>query len=197
MISRDEVSQSQVTAVATHPEETYYCCGREGGSIVIHESIHGKKVRKVYSHSSTSSVTILSWSHSGKYIVSANDSGRVIAKRLEMKEMGKWAVFPVFDFRSEEPIRQFVFSEKEKLLLVSTPCTDCVWDLKAKREICRQKWNTRQSRRWIQHPLQTELLIWINPLEVHTYSWMTLEHSDPAQTSPPEAEKHVRPSLHI
>lgn len=62
----------------------------------------GKKLRKVYGHSSAVSITILAWSASGKYMTSGDDSGRVIANRLDPKAHGKWAVFPVFDFRLSE-----------------------------------------------------------------------------------------------
>lgn len=182
IISHDESTQSQITTLAVDADDRYYCCGRQDGTVTIHAAVDGRKVRKIHSHASSSSVIILTWSHSGRYMVSSDDSGRIIAKRLEVKEVERWAVYPVFDFRLGESVQQFLFSSDEKLLLISTSSADHVWHLKEKKEICRQRWSSRQSRRWIEHPLNAELLIWIDPAEVHTYTWTTLEHSDPVQT---------------
>ena len=178
IISHDECSRNQVTALASDSKDKYYCCGREDGTVTIHEATEGRKVRKAYSHASFSSVIILAWSNSGRYMISGDDSGRIMAKRLEVKMVDKWGIFPVFDFRLDEPVQQFLFDGKERLLLISTLSTDRVWDLKTKKELCLQQWGSRQSRRWIEHPLNTELLVWIDPVEVHIHKWMTLEHND-------------------
>lgn len=185
VISHDESSQSRVTSLATHFEDKYYCCGREDGTVVIHEAFQGKKIRKVYSHASTSSVVILAWSRSGRYIISADDSGRVVAKRLEVKEAGKWGVYPVFDFRMTETVVQILFNHDENMVLISTFSTDLVWGLKEKRELCRRQWVSHQGRRWVEHPLNAELLIWIDAAGgVHTYKWTTLKYSDTTMPSP-------------
>ena len=192
MILRDERSQSQITALVAGLGDEYYCCGKEDGSVNIHEAVKGKKLRKVYCHATSSSVLALAWSCSGKYVVSGDDSGRIIAKRLEVKEPGKWAVFPVFDFRRPETVRQFLFNDSENLLLLSTASTDHVWDLKAKKELSCKRWASQQSRRWISHPLNTNLLIWISPSEVHTYDWKTLQHNE-SEHNAPDADSNPVP----
>lgn len=197
IISYDERSQSQVTALACDFEDRYYCCGREDGSVMIHDAVDGRKLRKVYGHGSYSSVIGLSWSVSGKYIISGDDSGRVLAKRLEIKGAGKWGVFPVLDFRLEEPVQQFLFNSNQTLLLVSTSSSDSIWDLRAKTELCRRDWGVRQSRRWIEHPLDSQLLLWIDPDEVHTCSWRTLEDRNTAKKSSSEPGTPVLTSCHM
>ncbi|KAL8816847.1 MAG: hypothetical protein Q9223_004212 [Gallowayella weberi] len=181
VLRSDESSQCQVTALASDSLDHFFCVGRDDGTVIIQDASDGKRLRKVYGHSSTSAVIILSWSASGRYMVSGDDSGRVIAKRLEVKEDLKWAVFAVLDIRLPENVQQFVFNHDEKLLLVSTVTTDHVWNIKTKKEICSKHWGFPQSRRWISHPFKPSLLIWIDPKEVHTYTWSTLEHSDPAE----------------
>ncbi|KAL8999139.1 MAG: hypothetical protein Q9169_001918 [Polycauliona sp. 2 TL-2023] len=187
VIRNDESSQCQVTALASDIEDRYFCVGKDNGTVIIHEAHRGKPIRKVYGHSNTSAVINLSWSASGRYMVSGDDSGRVIAKRLEAKGEGKWAVFPVLDIRLSESVQQSLFSHDEKLLLISTASSDYVWSTRTKAQICSQRWGSRQSRRWIAHPLKPTLLIWIDPRKVHTYTWNTLEHSDlpraPSETS--------------
>lgn len=185
VISHDGSSQSLVTSLATDSKDQYHCCGREDGTVIIHDATEGKKVRKVYSHGSGNSVIVLVWSRSGRYIVSSDDASRVIAKKLEVKEVGKWGVYPVFDFRVSEAVQQILFNADEKRVLISTRTTDLVWGLKEKRELCRKQWVSRQGRRWVEHPLNHELLVWIDAAGCfHTYNWATLKHSDTSLPSP-------------
>ncbi|KAL8657838.1 MAG: hypothetical protein Q9226_001523 [Calogaya cf. arnoldii] len=182
VIRSDESSQCQVTALASDSDDRYFCVGRDDGTVLIQEALDGKRVRKVYGHSSTSAVINLLWSASGRYMVSGDDSGRIITKRLEVKGEAKWAVYAVLDVRLPESVQQFLFSHDEKLLLISTATSDYVWNMKTKEKISSRRWGSRQSRRWIAHPQKPSLLIWIDPNEVHTYTWSTLEHSDSPQT---------------
>ncbi|KAH0558740.1 hypothetical protein GP486_004616 [Trichoglossum hirsutum] len=172
-----ESRQTEITALAPDSGGKYYCCGREDGTVMIHDVIEGKMIRKVYSHSSTSSVIAIAWSPSGKYMASGDDSGRIIAKRLKVKGPGKWGVFPVFDIRLDESVQQFLFNDSENSLLVSTPSSDRMWNLEAKKEVCSRRWGMRQSRRWVGHPLKPELLIWIDPTESRTYYWAELRQN--------------------
>ena len=186
VIAHDESSQTHVTALAYGFADKFYCAGREDGTVCIHNASDGKKLRRISAHSSHSSIIILAWSHSNRYIVSGDDSGRILAKRVEMKGDNAFSVFPVFDFRVDETVKQFLLNESEQFLLISTLSTDRIWDLKSKKELCCQRWNVSQGRRWIQHPFRRELLIWIDPSNVHTYSWKGLEHADPIRTLPAE-----------
>ena len=188
VISHDESSQTHVTALAYGFADEFFCIGREDGTVCIHDTVDGKRLRKVSAHSPHSSVIILAWSHSNKYIISGDDSGRILAKRIEMKENSAFGVFPVFDIRIDEPVQQFVFDRSEKLLLISTAFTDMLWSLKLKKEVCCRRWTSSQGRRWIQHPIDHSLLIWIDPFMIHTYSWEALKHADPIRTPPADVD---------
>ena len=182
IVVQDESSQTQVTALAYDIADRYFCAGREDGTVSIHDANDGKKLRKVSNHSSTSSILTLAWSDSNKYMISGDDSSRIVAKRLEVKGPNTWRVFAVFDFRLGEPVQQFLLNGTEKLLLISTLSADRIWDLKAKKELCLRQWGSRQSRRWIQHPRKRDLLIWIDTSEIRIYSWRALELTDPVQS---------------
>lgn len=186
VIAHDESSQTRVTALDYSLADNYYCIGREDGTVCIHDAYNGKKVRKVSAHSSHSSVIILAWSFSDKFIISGDDSGRIIAKRLETREQNTFRVYPLLDLRVDEPVQQFLVNEIDNLLLISTISTDRIWDLKSKKQLCCRPWNSTPGRRWIQHPFDRKLLLWIDPCMVHTYTWRALEHADIAQTPPVE-----------
>lgn len=176
VVTEDLSSQSQVTALAIDTEDSYYCCGKTDGTVFIHDVEDGHRLRKVYAHDTYTSIILLAWSASGRYIVSGDETGRIMAKRLEAKDTAKWAVFSVLDIRLSESVQQFLFNPDEKLLLVSTSSTDVVYDLKAKVELHREDWGIRQSRRWVEHPSTPECLMQIGIDSIDIYRWENLQH---------------------
>lgn len=141
-------------------------------------------MRKAYGHAATVSVIALAWAKSGKFLVSEDDSGRVIAKRLESKELEKWAIYPILDFRMSETVKQFIFHPKERLLLISTGTGDRIWNLKTKKEACRRSWPSQTGRRWICHPLDDMILLWIDPARIQRYDWENLSCLEKEGRSP-------------
>lgn len=193
VILPDESSESQVSALATGPDDMYYCCGKEDGSVVIHEAIGGTKVRKVYSYGATSTVLLLAWSKSGRYIVACDDSGHIISKRLEVKGGGKWAVFPGLDIRTRYAVPQFVFSNDEKLLFISTSSVDFVWDLKKKVKVCSRRHEYLHDGKWIADPTNAETILFVSHEIVCPYKWTTLECSDSSRPQATELEPPDEP----
>jgi hypothetical protein len=53
--------------------------------------VSGAKARKVCNHSTTVDIIVIEWSSSRKLLESADDSGKVIVKRLRIKPDAKWA----------------------------------------------------------------------------------------------------------
>lgn len=106
-------------------------------------------MRKVAQHASTVSIVRLCWSPSGKFLVSADDSGRLIAKRLEPPSLTNdhWKVFPVFDIRVDESLEHLLFSANEDYVLVAGPTRASIWTLRGKekaREIANRKYPFRK-----------------------------------------------------
>jgi WD40 repeat protein/pimeloyl-ACP methyl ester carboxylesterase len=176
--------QILITAMSFTSNAKYFSCGREDGSVIIVDSHTGKRLRKVYNHSSPGDVVVLSWSPSGKYIVSCDELGQVIVKRLQLKEEGRWAVFAVFETNLKENALQLLFSRDEKLLLISTPSEDLIWDTKLKQQIQARDWVSSQSRYWSQHPSSAGELVWVEPSLIRTYKWSSLEQQKQVRTAP-------------
>ena len=98
VVSSDDNSRVQISALVSSEKTLYHCSGKEDGSVVIYETQTSKRLRKLYGHSDISSVVSMAWSPSQKYIASADDSGRVIAKRLgkpTAQAPQKWAGIPI------------------------------------------------------------------------------------------------------
>ena len=203
VISQKDSNLNQITALVKDTNDQFYCCGRDDGSVWIHDAILGNKIRKVYAHSNYVSILALEWSASSKYMVSGDDAGRVICKRLEAKEVGKWGVFPVFDIRLKDPIYQLLFDPSESLLLISTELSDIVWSIrgKTKKEIAKKEWPAT-GRRWVTHPSDPTQLLWIDPLATHIYAWESLERVVAGPPVPgeavvsPRSQEPARPQPH-
>ena len=178
VISGDKNDRSQITALICDVEDKFYCCGKDDGTITIHEMKRGKKLRKLYAHSPTVSIVTMAWSQSSKFIASADDCGRVIVKRLEKptrQAPTKWSVYPMLNIRMEEGVQQMLFSVTEQYLLVSSPMSDVTWDLTSREELCRYQHERKSGRKWINHPLDRGLLVWADPMKVYLYRWQGLE----------------------
>ncbi|KAI1408635.1 hypothetical protein F5Y13DRAFT_204622 [Hypoxylon sp. FL1857] len=178
VFAEDRGQNDIITALCCDNDDEYFCCGRDDGSVTIHEIRRGERVRKVTSHSSTADITTIVWSHSRRFLASAGDSGKIITKRLRIKEDGNWAVYRLFEVRIEEGISQMLFSRDESFLLISTDVTDIVWDLDRKTEVCKKSWGSRTGGKWINHPNDEGKLIWIDLQKLHIHKWTDLSHAE-------------------
>lgn len=177
VLSTDKRSREAVTTLACDSSNKFYCCGFDDGTVSIFDIMDGKKIRnKVMSHEETSSVIKLAWSASEEYLASADDSSRIIVKRLERptKQKPKWAVFALFDFRTDEAVEQLLFSAHSDLLLISCSGTATVMGLKLKKEICRMKIPSLQGTFWLSNPLNPAFLTRVDGSHERHYDWARL-----------------------
>ncbi|KAL9120855.1 MAG: hypothetical protein Q9187_002593 [Circinaria calcarea] len=177
VLSNDDNSRVPITALACDATDKFFCCGKEDGTIIMYDIPDGKKVRKLFHHSSTVSVIKLAWSSSERYFASADDSGRVIAKRLEpptSQNPRKWAVFPLFDMRVGEAVEHFLFSANDELLLIAGLTSACVMHLKLKQELCRIRQPFQKGGTWVNHPTDPTTLIRMDADNERPYLWATL-----------------------
>ncbi|KAL2022191.1 hypothetical protein VTK56DRAFT_6020 [Thermocarpiscus australiensis] len=168
-------SGSNVTALTYETGGEFYCCGREDGTVSIHDMKKGKISRKVCSHGSNVDVVSLAWSPSGRFLVSGDDMGKIIVKRLRLKEDGKWAVFPVIETRISDGIAdQFVFSPDERLLLISAPWRDQIWDLGTKSMVSEKSTQEERTGQWVNHPFDEARLLLVEQDRIYIHQWRDL-----------------------
>ncbi|KAK0666749.1 putative WD40 domain-containing protein [Cercophora samala] len=175
VLAQDQQAQrGHVTALICDNHDEFFCVGRDDGSVNIHDIADGKVVRKAYKHSASVDIVVLEWSASRRFIASADDSGKVIVKKLKIKDDGKWAVFPMFDLRVGEAVTQMLFNQNETLLLISMESSDRLWDLKTKSEVCRRRWDSKAGHKWMNHPDDPARIIWISNEQIRVHTWAGL-----------------------
>lgn len=187
VISFDNNNRIQVTALVCGPRSKYYCIGKEDGSVVVFDLETAQRHRKLYGHSTSVCVVEIAWSSSLKFIASVDDSGRVMAKRLEKptsRAPKKWAVYPLFDQRFGSTVTQLLFSQSEEFLLISSGNLCRVWSTKKKEKLFQVEHPDAGYRRWMQHPQDPALLICIQGEKQSICSWSTLEVINPPLGNP-------------
>ncbi|KAI4286618.1 MAG: hypothetical protein L6R35_004132 [Caloplaca aegaea] len=180
VISSDDTSRIPITSLICNASNTFYCCGKEDGTVVMYALPNGQKVRQVARHASSSSVIKLAWSTSEKYLASADDSGRIMVKRLEPPSSGKdeWGVFKLLDWRIDEAIFHLMFHPHDSLLLVAGRITASVMNLKTKTELCHADHPEQRDGIWINDPTSQALLIKVDAVQARQCLWRTLLPSD-------------------
>jgi WD40 repeat protein len=168
--------RAQITALICDSENKFFCCGKESGAVVLYDIRNGDKIRKVYGHGSVASITALAWSQTERFIASADNCGRIIAKKLRKPSAQKpsWGVVPLLDIRLNEAVQQLLFSYSEEYLLISSSTCDWVWSLKDKVEICRAQ-HKKTGRKWTNHPHDPKLVVWVEPENAHIFNWSSLQ----------------------
>lgn len=148
-------SFAPVTAIACAPDDLGFCCDRDDGTISVHEMSTGSKIRSLPGHVLDMAIISLTWSSSGRWIASADDSGRVLVRKVQMPRTPdqRMKVHKPSDFRiSTDGVNQLLFSSNDRYLLVSTLSADRIWDL-VERRICHVRKHPSPRRiKWIEHP---------------------------------------------
>ena len=182
--------RSQVTALLCDGEGQFFCCGRDNGTVYLHDMRDGKKIKKLCTHAPIADIIVLGWSPSRRYVASADDLGRIMLKRLRIKDDGKWAVYAIFDLHLDDAVEQFLFNVEEDLVLISTSSSDHVWSIKEKREICQTRCNPTHSRKWVNHPHQMEYLLSVDINGVYSHRWADLRSLSTSEVTPEVEPPH-------
>ena len=175
-------SNAQVTAIASAPRNAGFCCGRDDGTLTIHDLEDGKKLRTLSGHSPDVIIIALTWSSSGKWLASGDDSGHILVRSIRPATSGtKIGVRKPSDFRIRDGINQLLFSADDKYLLVATSSSDIIWDVTAK-EICSTRPHESQGQaKWAPHPTDKSKLVSIGAEDVHLFSWFPFVDLTPGE----------------
>lgn len=199
-VASEEAGNALITSLVYDSSDKFYCCGTEDGVVIMYSMDDGTKIRKLTSHSSGASIIKLGWSASEKYFASADDSGRVIVKRLSPPSIDaprKWAVFAVCDIRLEDTVQQLLFSPKEEYLLMGSISTTSLISLKTKKMTCKIKRTSQEGEIWFPHPKDPTLLLSVSSAGEQAHEWSSLSPVELSVQSSMSRFSFGNPSIEI
>lgn len=176
--------RASITAIGCAPKDLGFCCGRDDGTIAIHDMKTSRTIGNLPGHASEMAIIGLTWSSSGNFIASGDDSGHVLVRKVGLPPSpnGKLTIYKASDFRiKNDGINQLLFSSNDKYLLVSTFSADTIWDVSAKK-ICHTRTHpSSRNIKWIEHPKEPSQLVSIDAGEVHIFHWVEFSDMGPVE----------------
>ena len=168
-----------ITAMAAPYNFDVIFCGREDGSVAAYSALTGELLQEMACHTRNIAVIFLYLSHSGKLLVSADRSRRIVARGLNLQGSQVTESVFVLDKIAVNMIVQITISMDDKRLLVSMSDTDELWEIETTdklRETIRP--NNPRYRHWIQNTDVTMPLLHVSAGEARFYGWNLIEASN-------------------
>ena len=160
------------TMAAPHNFDILFC-GREDGSVAAYSAMTGDLLQEMACHAKNIAVIFLHLSQSGKLLVSADRSGRVIARRVEILRGPRLTESEfVVDRKAVNVVLQITISTDDTRLLVSMSHADEVWELGTSNTLSENARSENQANwRWIQIPNVSIPLLYLSGGEAYFYGW--------------------------
>ena len=171
----------QITAIASGPQDSGFCCGREDGTLSIHDLKTTDRLRALPGHSIDAAIIGLVWSRSGNWIASADDSGHVVIRRVQMPSPRhpKLLTWKPVDFHVHDGVIQLLMSPNDERLLVAGSSSVCLFDVRNKTLIQSRESAIQRRVKWLQHPLEDDRIIQVGADKVHIFEWDQLRPVKP------------------
>ena len=170
--------RDQITAIGVQFSGKHQALGNESGTVSLIDTTEGSHSPFQLCRSDVSlSITHLDWSSDGNYLASAELTGKVVVKRvqLETDRRGSTAT-PIFEVKipvSPEGIEQILLDKEADRLLVKNGPTVTVWSSIQKPDGEDHAGTSIMlpDTKWIPHPKDSTLLLAFRPGHVQTYRW--------------------------
>jgi hypothetical protein len=185
-----------ITVMTQAGESNYVFCGREEGSITVHDISSGRVCAEFQFHARMVDIQHLEWNAQSKVLFSVDASRRCIATRLKLPTSTSAATTavqkqqqqlqlqqfePILDFRAADTVLQALISPDGTTFLVSTQSGEELHSPSAGC-ITQSTHSAHSKARWLSHPTDpARLLLFDNDSEVlHVFRWKDLTRETPA-----------------
>ncbi|KAK3386566.1 hypothetical protein B0H63DRAFT_137754 [Podospora didyma] len=175
-----------ITVLTQAGDLNYVFCGREEGSITVHDINTGKICGKFKYHAHMVDIRHLEWNAKKKVLFSVDASRRCIVTRFAVPAApgGAWQHLEnILDFRAADNVLQALIHADGALFFVSTTNGE---ELHGESGRITQSNHSLTASRWIQHPTDTDRLLLIDGHGggdcMHMFRWEILEReTDPEE----------------
>jgi WD40 repeat protein len=166
-------SAPEIMSMCCHKDGRTVFCGRQDGAILCYRTGDGGNDGILYSHAANIGIVALALASTQDLkLVSADESGRLMIKKIS-NEQGRWSVSEtVADIRFNESISTLLVNSIQDRLLVSGEKIDMLLDFQG-NQICKRE--SPQSRAAIYHSLYPEFFIMLQPQVARLFEWANFE----------------------
>lgn len=156
-----------ITVMTPTDDGRFMFCGREDGSITVHDTAKGEQVFELHLH--TIDIEHLKWQDKEKVLLSIDVSGRCIGTQLSVKPWHKLE-------EVSGTVENALVKPTGLTVLLSTHAGEELWE---DGEVRRSRYSMGTDR-WMLHPTDTERLLLFQGDRVHVYKWAGLERETQA-----------------
>lgn len=168
-----ENQQKLITCMIQAGDDPFMLCGREDGSITIHDTRDSNVVMEMKEHQT--SLLHLSWSHKLKILYSVDIASRCIATRFSISRAGDWEKLDqLFNYRVNHGVTQLLAREDEQALLIVTRSVLMVWESGTFTTVSMSLGDAI----WMLHPTDMTRLLLMSRDTIHPYYWEGLRRCD-------------------
>lgn len=169
-----------ITAIACPNKSDTIFVGRDNGTVAAYDANTGLTLKELFSLGYMLSVLSLQFNNELGILTSSDSSGRIVSRRLIFAEREWTAGEVLFDYTSDETVKQVFANKDHTRLLVCSSSTDILFHLNPKGIVIDKKIlpsSDRTAHRWAIHPSQSDKLILIQDTASYIYTWDDLEES--------------------
>lgn len=163
-------TKAKITAMACHPNGDVVFCGKEDGSVVTYLTHDGQENSLLYKHASKISVTHIAWGNKRDVLVTADESSRIITRRIIKNQTGWSAADTMSDQRFADSVTALLFDPTNDRLLVSGKEIGELWTIQGER-VGSKPFLPRTFRMPICHPLLPDAFVVMEPHMARIYQW--------------------------
>ncbi|KAI0139839.1 WD40 repeat-like protein [Xylariaceae sp. FL1272] len=172
-VSRTVNQKKVITCLIQAGDDPSVFCGREDGSVTIHDTDSGNIALELKDHKT--SIHHMAWCHRLQVLYSVDNASRCIATRLFRTKGGQWSKGEcLFDHKVSDRVIQAVARQDELAALIVTESEVQVWD----SEVFVSNRFPLDSGVWISHPTDPKYLMLMKERMIQLYHWSGLRRAD-------------------
>ncbi|MCJ1390676.1 hypothetical protein MMC18_003537 [Xylographa bjoerkii] len=169
----DKGEKVDITAIACHPDGEVVFCGKQDGSITTFLTEDGQENGILYKHTTNIVITMLAWGSREGVLVSADESSRIVIRKIIQSSTGWFASNVLVDQRFSDAVDGVLLNSANDRLLVSGNKFDELWTLQGNR-VGQRTFPSRQFPQVFAHPVYPENFVVFEPTAAHIMDWADL-----------------------
>ena len=176
----DKEIKVDITAIACHPDGEVIFCGKENGFIVTFLAANGQESGMLYQHAANIAITLLAWGSREGVLISADESSRIVIRKIVQSSTGWSASDVLIDQRYSDPVNGILLNSANDRLLVSGNQVDELWTMRGVR-VGRRAFSSRQFHSVFAHPLRPETFVVLESTKARVMGWEDLTELSSAE----------------